>query len=105
MIPIQDIDIDGRRCPLRRSTPHPPPLRLPIHLHACSLLGIPVIRGRGRTRTARRTPVISTVSIGNIRRIIFAWEGRLPIRLEWMLDIERLDHLPQILDSFGRERM
>jgi hypothetical protein len=46
-IPIQDIDIDARHGPLRRSTSIHHPLRLPIHLHACSLLVIPSGRGRG----------------------------------------------------------
>ena len=42
MISIQNIDIDARHGPLRRSTSILHPLRLPTHLHACSLLVIPV---------------------------------------------------------------
>jgi hypothetical protein len=103
MIPIQDIDIDAQHGPLHRSTSIHHPLRLPIHLHTCSLLIIPSGRGRGRAQTARRTAPISTVNIGHIRRIIFAWKGCLPIRLEWIRDIELLDHLRHVLDGFGRQ--
>jgi hypothetical protein len=74
--------IDARHGPLHRSTSTYHPLRLPIHLYACGLLVTPVVRGRGRTRTARRTALISTINIGDIRRIILAWEGRLPIHVE-----------------------